>query len=136
MSLPEITAIRVKVSSGLDSIAGMTFIVTAAISLDSVADQAATVGTAYSQALPAATGGSGTITYSAENVPDGMTYTASTRTISGTPTIAGTYTIRHRATAADGGTATVTFDIVVAQGTVASTPHHSVCRNRNQSTPH
>ncbi len=48
-----------------------------------------TKGVAFSEVLPAAHGGTGAITYTlAGNLPAGVTFTASTRTISGTPTTA------------------------------------------------
>ena len=43
--------------------------------------------------------------------------------ISGTPTVAGTYTLRYRATGGDGGTTDTIFDITVSESTVASTPY-------------
>lgn len=48
-----------------------------------------TKGVAFSEVLPAAHGGTGAITYTlAGNLPAGVTFNASTRTISGTPTTA------------------------------------------------
>ena len=69
--------------------------------------------------LPAATGGDGSLTYdlTPATLPDGLTFTASTRTIAGTPTVitsGETYimsdmTYTWRATDADGDTAQLTF---------------------------
>ena len=65
--------------------------------------------------LPAATGGTGTLTYTlSPALPDGLTFTASTRTISGTPTESKSqtqYTVT--ATDANGATGTKTFNITV-----------------------
>ncbi len=66
--------------------------------------------------LPAASGGDGALTYTlTPSPPDGVTFTASTRTLSGTPTAAqnaAEYT--YTATDAEGGTATLKFEIEVA----------------------
>ncbi len=69
------------------------------------------VGTAYSATL-AATGGSGTYTWSiaSGNLPDGLTLDASTGTISGTPTTAGTYDFTVQVT---DGTQTATKDLSI-----------------------
>jgi large repetitive protein len=64
--------------------------------------------------LPAATDTNGdAITYSATGLPPGITFTASTRTFSGTPTTTGTYTITYKATDSHGAYATGTFQISV-----------------------
>ena len=67
-------------------------------------------------ALPAATGGNGALTYSISptTLPAGLTWTASTRTIAGTPTTAtATTTYTYRATDADGDAVTLTFSLRV-----------------------
>ena len=78
-----------------------------------VADQTATVGTAYSQTLPVFTGGDGTLTYTATPLPAGLTFNATTRLISGTPTTVETTTVVYEAEDDDGDTASVSFDIAV-----------------------
>ncbi len=80
----------------------------------SVADQVWVTGKAITDLiLPAATGGNGAVTYSlTPALPAGLSFTAATRTISGTPTatVAKTaYTLT--ATDADGDTGTLTFGI-------------------------
>ena len=76
---------------------------------------------AVSQALPAATGGDGGVTYSIEeSLPAGLSFAAATRTISGTPTAAqaaANYTLA--ATDADGDKATLRFSIGIAGITVS-----------------
>ena len=92
------------------------------------ADIPATVDTALTAViLPAASGGTGTISYMTTTLPAGLTFTAATRTISGTPTgPAGTTAVTYTAT--DGATPTATtaslmFNIVVAAaGTTPTTP--------------
>ena len=66
-------------------------------------------------ALPAATGGNGTLTYSVSGLPAGLSFTASTRQVSGTPTAVGSSSVTYTATDADGNTATLTFDITVTE---------------------
>ena len=78
-------------------------------------------GNAVSQALPAATGGDGGVTYSIEeSLPAGLSFAAATRTISGTPTAAqaaANYTLA--ATDADGDKATLRFSIEIEEITVS-----------------
>ena len=65
--------------------------------------------------LPAATGGDGTLTYSlSPNLPTGLSFNASTRQLSGTPTALLSQTeFTYTVTDADGDTDTLTFDITV-----------------------
>ena len=65
-----------------------------------IADQTATVGTAFSFTLPSAIGGDAPVTTSADQLPAGLTLTAGV--ISGTPTTAGTTTVTITYTDADG----------------------------------
>ncbi len=78
-------------------------------------------GNAVSQALPAATGGDGGVTYSIEeSLPAGLSFAAATRTISGTPTAAqaaANYTLA--ATDADGDKATLRFSLEIEEITVS-----------------
>ena len=78
--------------------------------------------------LPAATGGNGTVTYelvtadgtrTPATLPAGLTFDASTRQISGTPTAAtASATYRYRAVDDDDGSASLDFDIEVVEPTV------------------
>ncbi len=66
--------------------------------------------------LPEATGGNGSLTYTLTptTMPQGMTWTASTRTIAGTPTaVTASQTYTWKATDSDGDAATLTFSIQV-----------------------
>jgi VCBS repeat-containing protein len=85
------------------------------------ATQNATVGSAYSFVLPAGTftdvDSGDTLTYTAASstgaaLPSWLSFNATTRTFSGTPTVAGTYGIRVTATDLAGLSATETFNIV------------------------
>ncbi|MDE0449628.1 MAG: putative Ig domain-containing protein [Spirochaetaceae bacterium] len=66
--------------------------------------------------LPAATGGSGTLRYSLEpSVPPGLEFDAVERTLTGTPTTAGTYPMTYVVRDANGRTDEISFAIVVQQ---------------------
>ncbi len=71
--------------------------------------------------LPAATGGNGTTTYSlSPSLPDGLSFDASARTISGTPT-ATTTKATYYYTATDGtDTAALSFGVEVTEGLVSA----------------
>ncbi len=72
---------------------------------------------AVSQVLPAATGGDGGLTYSVEEgLPDGLVFTAATRTLSGTPTaVQGATNYTLVATDGDGDKAELRFSIEVEE---------------------
>jgi gliding motility-associated-like protein len=73
-----------------------------------------TTGTVYpTQTIPSATGGTTPYTYAATGLPPGLTFDPATRTITGTPTQAGTFTVPVTVTDADGKTASNNYTIVV-----------------------
>ena len=80
-----------------------------------IAAQAWTVGTAINLTLPEATGGEGTITYSlSPTTPTGVTFTAGTQVLAGTPTGRFTSaTFTYTATDGNSDTVELTFTIVV-----------------------
>ena len=86
-----------------------------------VADQTYTEGEAVSPlTLPEASGGNGTLSYSLTPSVPGLTFTAATRALSGTPTTAGTYNMTYQAVDGDANTAvsdaaTLTFTITVQE---------------------
>ncbi|WP_175529087.1 beta strand repeat-containing protein [Granulicella pectinivorans] len=94
---------------------------------------AGTVGTAYSTAFQAA-GGTGPYTYSLTSgaLPSGLSLSASTGVVSGTPTAAGTSGFTVQAQDSTGAKASGTYSIVIASGTspltisVASLPNGTV----------
>ena len=64
--------------------------------------------------LPAATGGSGTLTYSlGPSIPPGLEFDSIERTLTGTPSTAGTYPMRYAVRDANGRTDEFTFSIMV-----------------------
>ena len=79
-----------------------------------------TVGTAYS-ATVVASGGETPYTWSATTLPTGLTITASSGKISGTPTKAGTYTVVVSVKGTTGRTVTATFEIKIAKQPLAIT---------------
>ena len=79
-----------------------------------ISDVASTAGTAIADmALPEAAGGEGDITYSVSDLPAGLAFDDSTRTISGTPEAEGTTEVTYTATDGAGETVTLTFSITV-----------------------
>ncbi|MGQ7852853.1 Ig-like domain-containing protein [Pedobacter sp. WC2501] len=72
------------------------------------------VGTPYpTQTLPAVTGGVGPYTYLATNLPPGLSFNTTTREITGTPTLGGTFSISLTATDANGNKATTAYNLTV-----------------------
>ena len=92
----------------------------APLSLPDPPNLSLTVGSAHSSTLPAATGGSGSYTYSVTGIDSrtGLSFTSSTRRLSGTPTGTVTDTITYRVS---DGTNSVSQTFVVTV-TAASTP--------------
>ncbi len=82
-------------------------------SLENVAAQAAKLTRVFSLQLPLASGGDGSLDYSATGLPPGLSFITSTRTITGTPTAAGPYTVTYSATDEDNDPAQRTFAIDV-----------------------
>lgn len=81
-----------------------------------------TVNTLYpTQTIPAATGGSGSYTYSASNLPAGLDFDPITRDITGTPTVAGTFVIPVKVTDTEGNTITTNYTIVVGNPLLLAT---------------
>ncbi len=76
----------------------------------------ATVGRAFSTVLPEATGGQGTLRYNVSTaLPAGLSFDAATRTISGTPTMAGLSSVLYVAIDGAGDSGTKPFTITVGE---------------------
>ena len=130
------TALTYTVTDENGSIASATFDITvaAAVALNAPGDQTYTMGTEIpALTLPAAIGGTGTLTYTlrdgsgndvdaTDNAVPGLTFTATTRTLTGTPTTAATTALTYTVTDDNGSTASATFDITVADGVALNAP--------------
>ena len=68
---------------------------------------------AYSRALPQASGGNGALTYSLTPVPAGMTFDASARTLSGTPNTPTVYQAQYSVRDGDGDTAILPLTLTI-----------------------
>ena len=79
----------------------------------SVTGYTAKQNTLFSQQLPEGSGGDGTLTYDATGLPAGLTFIATTRTITGTPTGTGSSTVQYTVTDSDGDSNSVNFNITV-----------------------
>ena len=97
---------------------------------NTIPDQTATVGTAFSYVFPANTFSdadtSDTLSYTATKAADTalplwLAFAASTRTFSGTPTDAGMVALKVTASDGNGGSVSDTFDITVAADTTPPT---------------
>ena len=97
---------------------------------NTIPDQTATVGTAFSYAFPDTTftdtDTGDTLTYTATKADDTalplwLAFAASTRTFSGTPTDAGMVALKVTASDGNGGSVSDTFDITVAADTTPPT---------------
>ena len=101
-----------------------TVIVAARVAVTAPNDQTYTMNTTITGlALPEATGGTGTVTYTLAPLPDGLTFTATTRVLSGTPTTAGTTELTYIATDDNGSTAMDTFTVIVAARVAVTAPN-------------
>lgn len=94
---------------------------------------AATAGTPWSQIITASNG-TAPYTYSASGLPAGLSVSASTGEISGTPAASGTYTIQVSAADSHGITGTVNYALTVAgQAPVVSAVSSSVAANTSEN---
>ena len=120
--------------NGSTASATVTLTVAAQVALADTGDQTYTMGTEIpALTLPAATGGTGTLTYTlrdgtgkavdtADNAVPGLTFSTTARTLTGTPTIQATTALTYTVTDERGSTAMDTFDITVATGVALNAP--------------
>ena len=83
-----------------------------------IADQTFTVGEDVNLTLPVATGGIPPYTYTLSPLPGGLSFNATERELSGTPTTAGTTPVTYTATDAANVFASLTFTIEVTEGVI------------------
>jgi large repetitive protein len=87
----------------------------APVSVIALPNRSAQVGGAVYVTLPAFTDANyDTLTYSVSNLPTGLSFNASTRVISGTPTAVGSWTVTYSANDGRGGTASTTFAFAIS----------------------
>ena len=89
-----------------------------AFSPSTIADQTFTVGEVVNLTLPVATGGTTPYTYTLAPLPGGLSFNATERVLSGTPTTAGMTTATYTATDAERVAASLTFTIEVTTGVI------------------
>ena len=86
-------------------------------------NQSYEVGTAIDTlTLPEASGGDGTLTYSLSPEVPGLSFNATTRQLTGTPSTAASYNMTYTATDADGDTDSLSFSITVDESDEVSDP--------------
>ena len=91
-------------------------------SAPTLSDQTGAVNTAVDITLPVGTGGDGALAYSIANLPSGLSFNASTREITGTPTTPETKTVTYTVTDADGDADSETFTFTIAADLTPSAP--------------
>ena len=115
---------RAEDENGSKALAHSRIMVSGPPSLPDMANQSFTVGDAMSVTLPAATGGSASITglrYRLEPQVPGLSFNASSRTLSGAATVTGSTAMTYTATDRNGVTDTETFTFTVTPGSSAPT---------------
>ena len=117
---------KMKNSSGNEIISGsVDFIIgypDLTPSAPSVSNMTAKQNSPFSQQLPVGTGGDGTLSYTATNLPTGLSFITRTRTIQGTPSGTGPSTVRYTVTDSDGDSDYVDFTITVNPDLTPSAP--------------
>ena len=123
------------VTDGHGATASKTFTITSTNAVPvfsaSPANQVVMASVAMAYQAPAATDANGdALTYSASGLPPGLSFNASTRTFSGTPTTLGTYTVTYTATDSHGATASKSFTITVTAYIQPAPVYHGTLTNR------
>ena len=114
------TSVTYTVIDTASATASLTFSITVeaavpplALSPSVIADQTFTVGEGVILTLPVATGGTPPYTYTLSPLPEGLSFNAATKLLSGTPTTAETTPTTYTATDAADVSASLTFTITV-----------------------
>ena len=118
--------------NGSTAMETFTVTVAAAVALADTGDQTYTMGTEIpALTLPAATGGTGTLTYTLTGPSDaalsqavpGLTFNTTSRVLSGTPTTAGATDLTYTVTDQNGSTASATVALTVATQVAVTAPN-------------
>ena len=128
------TALTYTVTDDNGSTASDTVTLTVAAQVDLTAPPAQTYTMGHpipALTLPAATGGTGTLTYTLTGPSDaalsvvvpGLTFTATTHVLTGTPTTQPTTDLTYTVTDQNGSTDSATFSITVADGVAVNAPN-------------
>jgi YD repeat-containing protein len=112
------TTVTVTANDGHGGVTSKSFTITVqadtAPTAPTIANQTATNGAAWTFTVPAFTDADGdALTYTATGMPPGLSFNATTRVISGTPTTNGTYTVTVTANDGRGGVTPKSFTITV-----------------------
>ncbi|GEM_PF-627175 len=129
--------ITITANDGKGGVGSTSFVLTVqantAPTAPTIPNQTGTVGTAYSYQIPAfSDADNDVLTYSASGLPAGMSFNASTRTLSGTPTTAATSSIVITATDGRGGSVSKTFSMTVSTAVV---PNRAPVVNKQAASP-
>ena len=129
-STADTTTLTYEVTDANNASTSVDFTVTvnAGLTLTASGNQNYTLNTAITDLqLPVATGGTMPLTYTLTGpgdsaLPGGLNFTAGTRTLSGTPSTAGTTTLTYRVTDTNGASTTATFTVIVNAELALDTP--------------
>lgn len=129
--------VTISANDGKGGVGTTSFVLTVqantAPSAPSIPNLVGTVGTAMSYLVPAfSDADSDVLTYSASGLPAGITFNAASRTVSGTPTVAGTYSIVITANDGRGGSVTGTLVLTVNNVVV---PNRKPVINKQAASP-
>eukprot|EP00899_Mesostigma_viride_P019384 jgi/Mesvir1/27447/Mv07233-RA.1 len=105
-------AVTVKDTTAATKSKSASLVVRAAVSIAGYVKNG-TVGTQYTSQELRASGGTGTVTWAASGLPAGLVMAASSGKITGTPTIAGAFSVAVSATDGTPQTVTRTFTVVI-----------------------
>ncbi len=102
---------------------------------DIIGIQTYTVGEATSLTLPVATGGRSPLTYTLEGLPNGLSFDADSRILSGTPTLVGTNNVIYTATDGRGVSVALEFMINIKNTPPTITGSADLNYPENANTP-
>lgn len=112
-------SVTVTDSKGCSVTTTHTLLITNTLTLTALNLPDGTVGVGYpTQVIPPAIGGTTPYTYTAVNLPPGLSFNPTTREITGTPTVAGPYVVTINVSDADGNSASMNYTINIKNALV------------------